>query len=302
HESFEAALVVKSLGTADREEERFAAKADELRRANVRVGVVRAYFDPVIDALPSLGSLLVVVVGMARFDAGAVAAGQVVAAAYLLALLAVPVRAFGWVLGELPRALVGYERIARVVDAGGMLTEGSARPEPKDGSAHVELRGVTVEVATPRGPQALLRDIDLELEPGRIVALVGATGAGKTTLAATVCRLLDPVRGEVLFDGVDMRELDPEVRTTAIALVSQSTFVFEESVRENVTLADPDDPASPTDEEVWAALEAAHVDDVVRRLDGGLDSPLGERGANLSGGQRQRIAIARALVRRPRLL
>jgi len=302
HESFEAALVVKSLGTADREEERFAAKADELRAANVRVGVVRAYFDPVIDALPSLGSLLVVVVGMVRFDAGAVAAGEIVAAAYLLALLAVPVRAFGWVLGELPRALVGYERIARVVDAGGMLTEGTATLGTAEGPAHVELRDVTVEVTTHRGPLALLRDIDLELAPGRTIALVGATGAGKTTLASTVCRLLDPVRGEVLLDGVDMRELDSAVRTSSIALVSQSTFIFEDTVRENVTLADPDDPASPSDDDVWAALAAAHVDDVVRRLDGGLDAPLGERGANLSGGQRQRIAIARALVRRPRLL
>ena len=302
HESFEAALVVKSLGTADREEERFADKADELRRANVRVGVVRAYFDPFIDALPSLGSLLVVVVGVLRLDAGAVEPGEVVGAAYLLTLLAVPVRAFGWVLGELPRALVGYERVARVVDAGGTLREGTRTLSPSAGPAQVELRGVTVEVPTPRGPLTLLHEVDLDLAPGRTVALVGSTGSGKTTLAATVCRLLDPVRGQVLLDGVDVRELSPQARTGTVTLVSQSTFVFEDTVRENVTLADPDDPDSPSDEEVWAALEAAHVADVVRRLDGGLDAPLGERGANLSGGQRQRIAIARALVRRPRVL
>lgn len=302
HESFEAALVVKSLGTADREESRFAAKADELRQANVRVGIVRAFFDPVIDALPNLGSLLVVVVGMVRLDAGAVGAGDVVTAAYLLTILAVPVRAFGWVLGELPRALVGYERIARVVDAGGALVDGTAQLAPAESPARVELRGVTVEVPTHRGPLALLRDIDLVLEPGRTVALVGPTGSGKSTLASTVCRLLDPVRGQVLLDGVDMRELAPEARTSAVTLVSQSTFIFEDTVRENVTLADPDDPSSPTDDEVWAALEAAHVDDVVKNLDGRLDAPLGERGANLSGGQRQRIAIARALVRRPRVL
>lgn len=302
HESFEAALVVKSLGTADREEERFAVKADELRRANVRVGVVRAYFDPVIDALPNLGSLLVVVVGMVRLAAGQVEPGEVVSAAYLLTLLAVPVRAFGWVLGELPRALVGYERISRVVDAGGLLVEGTATLPAAQGPARVELRGVTVEVPTPRGPLALLHDIDLVLEPGRTVALVGATGSGKTTLASTVCRLVDPARGEVLLDGVDVRELSPEARTSTMTLVSQSTFIFEDTVRENVTLADPDDASAPSDDEVWAALEAAHIADVVRGLDGGLDSPLGERGANLSGGQRQRIAIARALVRRPRVL
>ena len=119
HESFEAALVVKSLGTEDREESRFAERAMCLRDANVRLGVVRAVFDPVMDLLPGLGTLLVLVVGTARVAAGAVNTGDIVAAAYLLTLLAVPVRAFGWVLGDLPRALVGYERIASVLDAGG---------------------------------------------------------------------------------------------------------------------------------------------------------------------------------------
>src|SRR5690606_30301625 len=171
HESFEAALVVKSLGTADREEERFAAKADELRAANVRVGVVRAYFDPVIDALPSLGSLLVVVVGIVRLDAGAVVAGEVVAAAYLLSLLAVPVRAFGWVLGELPRGLVGYERISRVVDAGTGLVPG-AQPLTGAGGVRVRFEGVGVDVRPGGRPVTLLDGVDLDLAPGSTVAVV----------------------------------------------------------------------------------------------------------------------------------
>ena len=126
HESFEAALLVKALGTADREEARFAERTDALRAAMVRVGTVRSLFDPVIELLPSLGTLLVLLVGAWRAATGAVDAGDVVTAGYLLTIMAVPVRAFGWVLGELPRGLVGHERIANVLDARGVLAPGSA--------------------------------------------------------------------------------------------------------------------------------------------------------------------------------
>ncbi|MGV8964842.1 MAG: ABC transporter ATP-binding protein [Cellulomonas sp.] len=302
HESFEAALTVKSLGTAAREERRFAARAQELRRANVRVGRVRAVFDPAIDILPGLGALLVLLVGTVRVQAGAIATGDVVAAAYLLTLLAVPVRAFGWVLGELPRSLVGYERIARVIDARGELTPGMT-PLPRGPlGLRVEVRDVGVQVPGAAGPATLLTGIDLDLAPGRTVALVGPTGAGKTTLVGLLSRLSDPTSGRLLLDGVDVRDVRPQDLTRQVALVAQTTFLFEDSVRANVTLADDDDPAVPDDDQVWAALRLARVDAVVAALPGGLDARLGERGANLSGGQRQRLAIARALVRSPRLL
>ena len=302
HESFEAALLVTALGTADAEEQRFAAVADELRAANVRVGKVRAVFDPVIELLPQAGTLAVLLVGAARLAAGAVETGDVVAAAYLLTLMAVPVRAFGWVLGELPRGLVGHERIARVLDTVPDQPPGD-RPLPASGRGlEVRLEGVGLTVHDRGGPQDLLRDVDLHLRPGRTVALVGPTGAGKTTLAGLVCRLADPTSGVVRLDGTDVTRVAPEDLATHVALVAQSTFVFEDSVRGNVTLADDGDAAAPSDDEVWEALRLARVDDVVRAIPGGLDARLGERGANLSGGQRQRLAIARALVRRPRLL
>ncbi|MFF1529366.1 ABC transporter ATP-binding protein [Cellulomonas sp. NPDC058312] len=302
HESFEAALLVKSLGTEAREERRFAERTAQLRDANVRVGVVRAYFDPVIDMLPSIGTLLVLLVGVLRVRAGAVGTGDIVAAAYLLTLMAVPVRAFGWVLGELPRGLVGHERVARVVDAEGELVPGRTPLARRPGGAALRLSGVGVRVPGPEGPVDLLRDVDLDVAPGRVVAVVGPTGAGKTTLVSLVPRLTDPTSGTVAVDGTDVRALDPDDLTDQVVLVGQQTFVFEDTVRGNVTLADADDPAAPDDDAVWAALRLARVDGVVRDLPGGLDSPLGERGSNLSGGQRQRLAIARALVRRPRLL
>lgn len=303
HESFEAGLLVKSLGTAEREERRLAAVAEELRAANVRAGQVRAFFDPLIELLPSLGTLLVLGVGAWRARVGAVGTGEIVTAAYLLTMLAIPVRAFGWVLGELPRALVGYERISRVLDADGDLVPGSGDlpPEQRRGVA-VAMDRVGVVVETAHGAVTILDGVTLEIPAGSIVAVVGPTGAGKTTLVSLLSRLSDPTAGAVLLDGVDLRALRPGCLTSAVALVGQSTFVFEDTVRANVTLRDDDDPGAPPDEAVWAALDQAHVADVVRALPGGLDARLGERGTSLSGGQRQRLAIARALVRSPRLL
>lgn len=301
HESFEAALLVTSLGTADREESRFAARTDELRAANVRVGVVRAFFDPVIELLPSLGTLLVLGVGTVRLTSGDVAAGDIVTAAYLLTIMAVPVRAFGWVLGELPRALVGYERISRVVDSGGVLRPGADDLSPGGQGLGVRLEGVGVDVRAGGRDITLLDGVGLDVVPGTTVAVVGPTGAGKTTLVSLLARLSDPTRGHVLLDGVDVRDVRADDLTSQVALVAQQAFVFEDTVRANVTLAD-EGAAGPDDDQVWEALRLARVDDVVERLPEGLDAPLGERGANLSGGQRQRLAIARALVRRPRLL
>ncbi|MGW8566632.1 ABC transporter ATP-binding protein [Isoptericola sp. NPDC055881] len=302
HESFEGALLVKSLGTAGREEARFAERTDALRAANVRVGTVRAMFDPVIELLPSLGTLVVLGVGTWRASVGAVDTGDVVTAAYLLTVMAVPVRAFGWVLGELPRALVGYDRIAGVLDAPVTLVAGEHALPRAGGGLGVRLDGVGVDVPAAGATSTLLDGVDLDVAPGATVAVVGSTGAGKTTLVSLLARLSDPTRGRVLLDGADVRDLAAGEIPAQVALVTQQTFVFEDTVRANVSLADVGDDGAPDDAAVWEALRVARVDDVVRELPGGLDAPLGERGANLSGGQRQRLAIARALVRRPRLL
>ncbi|HEV6952116.1 MAG TPA: ABC transporter ATP-binding protein [Promicromonospora sp.] len=306
HESFEAALLVKALGTEDREESRFDARTQELRAANVRVGIVRSLFDPVIQTLPAVGTLLVLGIGTWRVTAGAIEPGDIVTAAYLLTMMTVPVQAFGWVLGELPRALVGYERIAQVADATGALAYGTGRLPSAEGGVGVRLEGVGVDVPATSGARGrtitLLDGVDLTVEPGSTVAVVGSTGAGKTTLVSLLARLSDPTRGRVLLDGVDARTLADGEIPAHVAFVTQTTFVFEDTVRGNVTLADPGEPGAPSDEEVWEALRLARLDETVRALPEGLDAPLGERGANLSGGQRQRLAIARALVRGPRLL
>lgn len=292
HESFDGALVVKTLGREDEETARFLAKANELRDANIAVGRVRGLFDPLLEALPTLGVLAVLLIGSIRLESGAIGSGVLVQVAYLFTLLAFPIRALGWVLAELPRSVVGYRRIQDVLGATGSMEHGTAELARTD-PAHLEVRGLGYAY----GDFPVLHDVSLEVGSGRTVALVGPTGSGKSTLAQTFVRLVDPERGTVLVDGTDLREVARGGVSDAVALVPQQTFLFDDTVRDNVTLGRP-----VADEEVWAALRLAQAEGFVSALASGLDTMVGERGTTLSGGQRQRIALARALVRRPRLL
>ncbi|WP_052763219.1 ABC transporter ATP-binding protein [Jiangella alkaliphila] len=299
HESFDGAMVVKALGREAAETARFAKVAGQLRDANAAVGRVRGAFDPMLDALPNLGVLAVLLIGSVRVADGSLAAGTLVQVAYLLTITAFPIRAIGFVLGELPRASVGWRRVQAVLDAKGALPHGTDRLTPANGdggngAAHLGLDdvGYSYVEGTP-----VLDGVHLDVEPGRTVAVVGATGSGKSTLASLLVRLVDPVSGAVLLDGMDLRQLEPGQVAGAVSLVFQQPFIFEDSVRDNVTLG----LAAP-DEDVWAALRLAQGDRFVHDLDGELDAHIGERGATLSGGQRQRLALARALVRKPRLL
>ena len=294
HESFDGALVVKTLGREREETDRFRGRAEELRDANIRAGRERALFDPAMEALPQLGTLAVLAVGAARVDAGVLTAGQLVSVAYLFTLLAFPVRAIGWVLSELPRATVGYARLRRVLDATGAMPYGeSALP----GEAPVALGTRGVRFAHEADGAPVLDDLDLDVPAGRTVALVGATGAGKSTAVDLLVRLVDPDAGAVTLDGTDARDLARGVTTGVAAVVPQTTFLFDDTLRGNVTLG-----ADHGDDEVRAALRLAQAEAFVDALPDGLDTRVGERGTSLSGGQRQRVALARALVRRPRLL
>ena len=294
HESFDGALVVKSLGREAEETERFAHKAQQLREVNIRAGRIRAGFDPLLEALPNLGVLLVLVVGVVRVRAGLTDPGNVVTVAYLLTIVSFPIRSLGWLVGEFPRSVVGFNRVQAVLDATGEMEYGDRRLAPTETGARLEVRDLAYRYDD--GPP-LLAGLSFTVEPGRTVALVGATASGKSTLTSLLLRLVDPARGAVLVDGRDLRELEPGALADQAALVPQQAFLFDDDVRGNVTLG-----ADVTDEEVWAALRTAQADGFVAALPHGLDTRLGERGTTLSGGQRQRLSLARALVRRPRLL
>jgi len=298
HESFEGAMVVKSLGRETRETERFAERTNELRDAMIRVGRVRGLFDPAMEALPVLGVLAVLLVGGGRIQSGDMSPAELVQVAYLFTLLAFPIRALGWVLGEMPRSVVGWNRVSSVLEATGGLDFG-ARTLPDTGPSAVGVRGVHFSYGDGSDPEMgdVLADVTFEVAPGRTVALVGPTGSGKSTLTNLLVRLVDPASGAVTLDGVDLRELEPGGVAGTAALVPQQTFLFDDTVRGNVTLG-----ADFPDADVWAALRLAQADGFVAALASGLDTQVGERGTSLSGGQRQRLALARALVRRPRLL
>ncbi len=295
HESFDAALVVKTLGREDVETQRFGARAEELRDSLVAVGRVRGLFDPMMEALPSLGTLAVLLIGAVRVADGATDAGELVAIAYLFTLLALPIRAIGWVLADLPRALAGYDRVTPVLDATGETPYGPEAAPVGSGGAGLGVQdvGFTFDGQT----QATLEGVTFDVPAGSTIAVVGPTGAGKSTLAGLLVRLVDPVGGRVLLDGLDLRRLREGELSAQAAFVAQSAFLFDDTVRGNVTLG-----ADVTDQDVWTALRTAAADDFVAALPEGLDTRVGERGASLSGGQRQRLALARAVIRRPRLL
>ncbi|WP_308219641.1 ABC transporter ATP-binding protein [Aeromicrobium sp. 50.2.37] len=299
HESFDGALVVKSLGREADETARFARSTEELRDANIEVGKIRSIFDPLLEALPNLGILAVIVLGVGRVASGAAEPGDVVQVAYLFTVVAFPVRAIGWVLGELPRSVVGWDRVESVLQASGSMTYGTTIL-PGDGAVDLHLRGVSYQFddAVQSGEGAdVLDGVELHVPRGSVTALVGATGSGKSTLTTLLSRLVDPRSGRVELDGHDVAGLTHRALADAVAVVPQTTFLFDDSVRENVTLG-----ADVDDADVWEALRTVQADGFVARLPAGLDTQLGERGTTLSGGQRQRLALARALVRRPRLL
>lgn len=292
HESFDGALVVKTLGREGTETDRFRQKSQELRDTMTAVGRVRGTFDPLMEAMPVLGVLAVLLAGTSRVGSGDIDAGQLVTVAYLFTLLAFPVRAIGWVLNELPRSVVGWDRVQRVLTATGAQEHGD-RALPDRGPAALAVEAVSFSY----GEAEVLREISFDVRPGRTVALVGPTGAGKSTLATVLVRLLDPGTGRVCYDDVDVRSLAPGALAEVACLVPQTTFLFDDTVRGNVILG-----SDLPDEDVWAALRVAQADGFVAALPAALDTVVGERGTTLSGGQRQRLALARAVVRRPRLL
>lgn len=311
HESFDAALVVKTLGREDEEVGRFGERSDALRDRMVEVGRLRSAFDPIIESLPNLGVLAVLLVGAWRVDQGVITAGTLITFAYLFRLVALPMRVFGWLLGELPRSVVGLHRVEAVLNEDERVTYGETTPDRVGGagasvestayrypeSEYEDLGAVGSTMDTTQGDGRGIESVTLDVTPGRTIALVGPTGAGKSTIAHLLVRLFDPDTGRISLDGHTLVDLDRDALAQSVSIVFQETFLFNDTIYNNITLDESFD-----DEEVFSAARLARADEFVRGLEDGYATLVGERGASLSGGQRQRIAIARALVRHPRLL
>ncbi|MGZ8601136.1 MAG: ABC transporter ATP-binding protein [Actinomycetota bacterium] len=294
HESIDGALVVKTLGREQAETQRLLEKARALRDERVRSGSIRATFEAALDALPTLAIALLLAVGSWRVSTGDITLGDLIGFVALFQLLAWPMRFIGWILAELPRAVVGYDRIEEVFQEPVTVTpvrEGTPLPDGPLG-LHVHDLRLEYEQESP-----VLEGVEFEVSPGESVAIVGRTGVGKSTLTQLMVRLVDPDQGHVEIGGVDLRQVDVASLRGAVAVVFQESFLFAESVRSNIAL-----DSGASDAEVEHAAVIAACDRFIRALPGGYDTVVGERGLTLSGGERQRVALARALVRKPRLL
>jgi ATP-binding cassette subfamily B protein len=287
--------VVRAFVREPFEARRFATANEELTDVAVRTGRWMATMFPSVMLILNVSSVAVLWFGGHRVDAGQMQIGSLTAfLAYLVQIL-MSVMMATFMLVMVPRASVCADRIGEVLD-----TTSSVVP-PAEPVTEVQLHGELelrdVEFSYPGAEAPVLRDISLSAHPGQTVAIIGSTGAGKTTLVNLVPRLFDATAGTVYVDGVDVRDLDPELLWSRIGLVPQRAFLFSGTVASNLRYGNPD----ATEEEMWAALEVAQARDFVEAMPEGLDGPISQGGTNVSGGQRQRLAIARAIIRRPEI-
>jgi ABC-type multidrug transport system fused ATPase/permease subunit len=294
HESFDGALTVKSLGREDYVSDRFGHVSDEVRDLLIRVNSTWASYQAVIRVLPQAMIICLLVVGAARIEAGAVTPGDLVTVAYLLALLAFPVQLIGFVLWDLAGSLAGWRRVQEVFDADEFVTYGDVLARERGEPAPLD--GDTVGFAYDEDG-AVLEDLELHLRAGTTLAVVGPTGSGKSTLSLLLARLWDPDAGTIYLDGADLRSFSISELPKEVAYVPQNAFLFDDTVAGNITLGE-----ELSETELRLAGRLAGAEGFISELPNGYDTQLGERGTTLSGGQRQRIALARALIRRPRLL
>ena len=285
--------VVRAFVTERHETERFAQANDDLTQVAVTAGRWLAGMFPTVMLVANVASVAVLWFGGHRVEAGQMQVGDLTAYLAYLMQIVMSVMMATFMMMMIPRSAVCADRITEVLD-----TETSVPPPAQPVTELAErgtLRLEDVDFAYPGADVPVLRGVSLEARPGQTVAIIGSTGAGKSTLLNLVPRLFDATGGRVVVDGVDVRDLDPELLWSRLGLVPQKAFLFTGSIADNVRYGRPD----ATDEEVWEALEVAQARDFVERMPDGLESVVAQGGTNLSGGQRQRLAIARAVVRRP---
>jgi ABC-type multidrug transport system fused ATPase/permease subunit len=287
--------IVKAFAREQHQLARFRRSVGRLFDQNLYSTRLRAFYNPLLGFLPNLGLAVVLLVGGQQVIDGNLTIGEFSAFYIYLMMLTFPMRMLGIALGMAQRAIASGNRLFEVLDREPRITSAPGAPALAPGPGRVELERVSLAYA---GGEPALEDVDLAVEPGRTVALVGPTGSGKTSLVALMARLYDPSRGAVLIDGVDVREVDVASLRSEIAFVADESFLFSATVAENIAYARPE----ATREQIELAARRAQADGFIRELPDGFDTLVGERGLTLSGGQRQRVAIARALIADPRIL
>ena len=287
--------VVRAFVREPLETRRFGVANTELTAVATDVGRLQALIFPIVMLVLNISSVAVLFFGAMRVDAGAMQVGALTAfLSYLMQILmAVMMATFMAIM--VPRAAVCAERIGEVLDTSSSVAPPARPVVPARSDGRLEFDHVGFRY--PGAAEPVLRDVTFTALPGQTTAIIGSTGAGKTTLISMVPRLFDATAGEVRVDGVDVRDLEPEQLWRRIGLVPQRPYLFTGTVAENLRYGNP----RAGDDELWAALEIAQARDFVAAMPGGLDASITQGGTNVSGGQRQRLAIARALVRRPEI-
>jgi ATP-binding cassette subfamily B protein len=287
--------VVKSFAQEPQEAAKFHARSEDVFRQTLRANRQRALYVPFISWVPMLAQGAVLLIGARMVTSGELSIGGFVAFNLYLGMLVMPLRSLGMWIGQAQRATASGERIFEVMDEPEDIAERPGAIELPPGGGHLRFENVGFEYLEGR---PVLDGVDLDVAAGKTIALIGQTGAGKTTLTSLVPRFYDVTEGRVTVDGADVRDLQLTSLRRAIGVISQDPFLFSATVRENITFGAPD----LDDEEVERIARLAQAHEFVELLPDGYDTVIGERGITLSGGQRQRLAIARALAVDPRIL
>ncbi len=288
--------VVRAFVREGLETERFAKANEDVTQTAISAGRLFALVFPVVLLIMNVSSVAVLWFGAFRIDDGSMQIGALTAfLTYLIQILmAVMMATFMAIL--IPRAAVSADRIGQVLATETSVVLPEHPVTDLVGKGHIELRDV--EFTYPGAEHPVLRNISFEARPGQTTAIIGSTGAGKTTLVNLLPRLFDATGGSVMLDGVDVKQLDADLLWGRIGLVPQKAYLFSGTVASNLRYGKPD----ATDDELWRALEVAQAKDFVEAMPEGLEAPIAQGGTNVSGGQRQRLAIARALVKRSEIL
>lgn len=295
-ESIGGVRVIKAFAAEGRQNRRIRRSSERVFKQSMVSTRLQAYYNPFIAFLPQLGLAAILFFGGRRVIDGTLTIGDFTAFyAYLLMLLG-PMRTLGVSLGQAQRATASGARLFEILDRQPAIVAADDARDLPEGDGHVQFEGVSLRYEG--APEPALESIDLDVPAGTTVALVGATGSGKTTLVQLLARLYDVTEGAVRIDGADVRTLDPRALRAEIAVVTDDPFLFSATIAENIAYARP----NASREAIEHAAQRAQAADFVARLPDGYDTKVGERGLTLSGGQRQRIALARALVADPRIL
>jgi ATP-binding cassette subfamily B multidrug efflux pump len=287
--------VIRAFVRDDHEQERYGIANDQLTDVSLRVGRIMALMFPTVLLVVNISSVAVLWYGGHRIDSGGMQVGQLTAfISYLMQILfSIMMATFMFMM--VPRAEVCAERIKEILDTESSVVPPSAPITALPRHGELELRDVGFRY--PGAEAGVLSGVRLTARPGEVTAIIGSTGSGKTTLLNLVPRLFDATDGQVLVDGVDVREIDPALLSSVIGLVPQRPYLFTGTVASNLRYGNPD----ATDEQLWEALEIAQAKPFVESMEGQLGAPIAQGGTNVSGGQRQRLAIARTLVHRPEI-